>query len=171
MIPIDFFDIERALNSAIYLEQNLPSAMTLSLPVLAGCAGTTNVAYFLYVVGGPINDRRIYAPTFKLSVPPDYPESGTYSFEEFDGGIKVPPEFPIGRSSSTLTWDAFQSRRQQYNAQMLSLFSAWLDKDNGAHVRDEKSSFKGVFDEIADTPLRPAYGMLNPDFFAWIWSP
>lgn len=170
MISIDFFEVEHALKSVIYLEQDLPGAMTLSLPVLTGGINNMRIDYFLYVVGGPINDRRIYAPTRKLSVAPDYPESGTYLIDEFESGIQVPPEFPIGRSVPSMTWDEFQLKRQQYNSYLLSLFGSWSKLENGTQASDEKSAFRGVFDQIVDMPLRPAYGHLNPCFFNWIWS-
>lgn len=170
MTPIDLFEIEHALKSVIYLEQDLPRAMTLSLPVLTGSADNMRIDYFLYVVGGPINDRRIYAPTRKLSVTPDFPESGSYSIDDFESGIQVPPEFPIGRSVSSMTWDAFQHKRQQYNTCMISLFATWQRNESSTRASDEKSAFKGVFDEIVETPLRPAYGHLNPGLFNWVWS-
>ncbi len=170
MISIDFFEVEHALKSVIYLEQDLPGAMTLSLPVLSGSSNNMRIDYFLYVVGGPINDRRIYVPTRKLSVVPDYPESGTYLIDEFESGIQVPPEFPIGRSVPSMTWDEFQLKRQQYNSYLLSLFGSWSQLENGTQASDEKSAFRGVFDQIVDMPLRPAYGHLIPGFFNWIWS-
>ncbi|MBG6174500.1 hypothetical protein IWQ55_002427 [Labrenzia sp. EL_208] len=170
MISIDFFEVEHALKSVIYLEQDLPGAMTLSLPVLSGSSNNMRIDYFLYVVGGPINDRRIYVPTRKLSVVPDYPESGTYLIDEFESGIQVPPEFPIGRSVPSMTWDEFQLKRQQYHSYLLSLFGSWSQLENGTQASDEKSAFREVFDQIVDMPLRPAYGHLNPGFFNWIWS-
>ncbi|MBG6157644.1 hypothetical protein IWQ52_003493 [Labrenzia sp. EL_159] len=170
MISIDFFEVEHALKSVIYLEQELPGAMTLSLPVLSGSSNNMRIDYFLYVVGGPINDRRIYVPTRKLSVVPDYPESGTYLIDEFESGIQVPPEFPIGRSVPSMTWDEFQLKRQQYNSYLLSLFGSWSQLENGTQASDEKSAFREVFDQIVDMPLRPAYGHLNPGLFNWIWS-
>lgn len=170
MTPIDLFEIEHALKSVIYLEQDLPRAMTLSLPVLTGSADNMRIDYFLYVVGGPINDRRIYAPTRKLSVTPGYPESGSYSIDDFESGIQVPPEFPIGRSVSSMTWDTFQLKRQQYNTCMISLFATWQRNESSTRASEEKSAFKGVFDEIVETPLRPAYAHLNPGLFNWVWS-
>ncbi|WP_282047118.1 hypothetical protein [Roseibium album] len=170
MALVNFFEVERALDSCIAMELAFPGEFTLSLPVLTGGINNMRIDYFLYVVGGPINDRRIYAPSRKLSVPPDYPESGTYLIDEFESGIQVPPEFPIGRSVPSMTWDEFQLKRQQYNSYLLSLFGSWSQLENGTQASDEKSAFRDVFDEIVETPLRPAYRHLNPGLFNWIWS-
>jgi len=170
MAPVDFFEIESALDSCIAMELAFPGEFTLSLPVLTGSTNNIRIDYFLFVVGGPINDRRIYAPSRKLSVTPDYPESGPCSIDDFESGIRVPPEFPIGRFVPAMTWDAFQLKRQQYNTCMVSLFAAWQRNESSTQASDDKSVFRCVFDEIVETPLRPAYWHLNRGLFDWIWS-
>ena len=88
----------------------------------------------------------------------------------FESGIRVPPEFPIGRFVPAMTWDAFQLKRQQYNTCMVSLFAAWQRNESSTQASDDKSVFRCVFDEIVETPLRPAYWHLNRGLFDWIWS-
>lgn len=159
--------LERDLLGVVWERENLTLETTLSFPVLTE---RDRVSYFLHVVGGPANDRRIFVPTHRITVRSDFAETGDYVLEPFERGIPVPPDFPIGRSVSTMTREEFQARRLQYDELMIRLFSSWQAGDGSPQTRDRKAAFRRIFDEIVDEPLRPAYANLNPAFFGWLWQ-
>jgi hypothetical protein len=144
---------------------------TLSLPTLTVQDEQPLVEFFFYPVGGPIDNRQVWAPYYRVTSSVTAPYEVQYQPIQPDELPNIPTETPLGSA------DLNQFTRDEYDAQLdilytlagqlIDLYPKPIDTLNDSE-KQAITDYRQHFNQLIHPPVLPAYIALNPDFFHWL---
>jgi hypothetical protein len=144
----------------------------LSLPTLISEDGLTKVLFFFYPIGGPIDQRVIWSPYYRVigSVGTDKKiEFSPIQPEELEPKISISE--PLGlEEESSFSRDEYDDQLESLYTkleQIISFYPTEIEELNRTQ-RQAVTAFHQLFHTLVDKPVLPAYQLLNPAFFDWI---
>ncbi len=165
-------EVVEAVNRHPERLQKITRESALSLPVPLGSPGQEQLAFFWYPEGGPIQNRTVGIPKFRVTASlnrlddvqflPVTPEElglsaapGTRLGKPTIGGLVGPGEF------TTLQADLYTALDAVLDLALAAASAPDADKAAVAHLN-------ALYHRLAVIVLLPAYHALNPGFFAWL---
>jgi hypothetical protein len=143
----------------------------LSLPTLSQKDGNIFVEFFFYPIGGPMGQRSIWPPYYRVSSPVGSEYNVNFIPIEPEELGSISAEEPLGDEVlSNTSRDAYDAQVQTlYNRleQILDFYPKQISEISGT----EKllvSECRTLFYSLAEEPVMPAYRALNPTFFDWL---
>jgi hypothetical protein len=150
----------------------LETALSLPMPSLDGSA----VLFFIYPVGGPINNRLIFPPTHHVSASLRNAEDirfDTITPEEL--GFAVSPDTAVAKDILKPRGEGAESYDHTFSQLCAALdqIMKFYPVPNETLETDREQllqSYHSLFTALAKPALLPAYHALNPHFFVWLQS-
>lgn len=143
----------------------------LSLPTLITQNDQTHVEFFFYPVGGPIDNRQVWAPYYRVTSSPTPPYSVQYQPIQPTELNNIPTESPLGDGnlniSSREEYDAQLNTLYTLTAQLIDLYPKPIDTLNDSD-KQAIADYHQHFHQLVQQPVLPAYIALNPAFFHWL---
>ncbi len=152
--------------------QKVTRESALSLPVPQGGPGQEQLAFFWYPVGGPVQDRTVGIPTFRVTASLsrlDDIQFQPVTPEEL--GFSAPPGARLGKP--TIGGLVGPGELTPLKAELYSTLDGVLDLAlAGAPVPEADKAaaarLSALYRRLAVILLLPAYRALNPAFFDWL---
>jgi hypothetical protein len=144
----------------------------LSLPTLSIKDAHTHIEFFFYPVGGPINNRQIWPPYYRvISSLSDLENIEYQPIQPHELGQAISPDEPLGAEiSDNQPRDEYESQLKTLYAltdRLVEIYPKSIETQSDAD-RQVIENFRQHFHQIIQQPLLPAYKVLNPDFFKWL---
>jgi hypothetical protein len=144
----------------------------LSLPVPLGSPGQEELAFFWYPVGGPVQNRVVGAPTFRVLASLTRLDDITFLPVGTDSlGLGVTPGTALGKP--TIGGPVASGEIQTLKAELFTTLDFVLDLAlAAAPVPDADkaavANLSALYHRLSVIVLLPAYRALNPTFFTWL---
>ncbi len=144
----------------------------LSLPVPIEHAAAEALAFFWYPVGGPVQNRVVGAPTFRVTASLARLDDITFLPAGPDSlGLGVAPGTALGKP--TIGGPVAPDELKTLKAELYGTLDSVLDLALAAAPMPEAdkaavASLSALYRRLAVIVLLPAYRALNPAFFAWL---
>jgi hypothetical protein len=143
----------------------------LSLPTLATQNDRTHVEFFFYPVGGPIDNRQVWAPYYRVTSSANAPYDIQYQPIQPNELDNIPTESPLGSGnlniSSRTEYDAQLKILYTLAAQLIDLYPKPIDTLTESE-QQAIADYRHHFNQLVHQPVLPAYIALNPTFFQWL---
>jgi hypothetical protein len=139
----------------------------ISLPTLRVQSGEKLVDFFFYSIGGPVTDRKIWPPYYRVSGSASPPYNVDYQPIELGA-----EDESLGSYSSSISRSERDIRLQQLytiTSDLIDIYPKKLEETSDTE-RGVIKEFKKLFDLLAHPPVLSVYRMLNPHFFEWLAS-
>jgi hypothetical protein len=143
----------------------------LSLPTLTTQNNQTHVEFFFYPVGGPIDNRQVWAPYYRVTSSVNAPYDIQYQPIQPDELNNIPTESPLGdgnlKISSRAEYDAQLHTLYTLTGQLIGLYPKPVETLNETE-QQAIADYRQHFNQLVQQPVLPAYLALNPTFFHWL---
>lgn len=144
-----------------------------SLPVLVGHEGGLALGVFWFPIGGPVDDRRIYAPYYETSVPLDAPQRMVFRpIDALDLDLRPGPDGSLGPDHGVaLTTQAEIDAALAALHTALDVLTSCYGRPPAALADRERAAartYRAAFQQLAEPLLVPAYRRFSPTFFDWV---
>jgi hypothetical protein len=144
----------------------------LSLPTLSIKDAHTHIEFFFYPVGGPINNRQIWPPYYRvISSLSDLENIEYQPIQPHELAQAISPDEPLGAEIlDNQPRDEYESQLKTLYAltdRLVEIYPKPIETQSDAD-RQVIENFRQHFHQIIQQPLLPAYKILNPDFFKWL---
>jgi hypothetical protein len=143
----------------------------LSLPTLTTQNAQTHIEFFFYPVGGPIDDRQVWAPYYRITSTVTAPYEIQYQPIQPSELNNIPTETPLGSGDLNIAsheeYDAQLNTLYALTGQLIDLYPKPIDTLNDQE-KQAITKFRQYFNQLIHQPLLNAYIVLNPDFFQWL---
>jgi hypothetical protein len=143
----------------------------LSLPTLVAQNEKPLVEFYFYAIGGPIDNRQVWAPYYRVTSSPIAPYNIQFHPIQPDELNNIPTESPLGDGNLNI------SSRAEYDAQLNTLYTLagqlidLYPKPVNTLSDSEKQvivDYRRQFNQLVQQPVLPAHIALNPAFFHWL---
>jgi hypothetical protein len=168
-------EIAKAVESHPFRIERITEESVLSWPVPVKKADYMFLAFFYYPAGGPISDRKIWPPYYRVLADTELLVEIQFTpVEPKDFGINIPGNKPLGKQELSDLGDISMSEYQALVDQLYRLVDQMIPlylesaATLGNRGRDVVRQFHKLFQKLSPKPLLPFYRALNPDFFSWI---
>jgi len=141
----------------------------LSLPVPIGSAGQEGLAFFWYPVGGPIQNRVVGAPTYRVLANLHRLDDITFlPAGPADLGLGVAAGIPLGKP--TVGGPVASGEMKALRAELFGALDSLLDLALAGSppqdtAREQAGRLDVLYRRLSIIVLLPAYRALNPAFF------
>jgi hypothetical protein len=143
----------------------------LSLPTLSTQHDQTHVEFFFYPVGGPIDNRQVWAPYYRITSSVTAPYDVQYQPIHPSDLSNIPTEAPLGSGdlniSSREEYDAQLNTLYNLTGQLIDIYPKPIDTLNDQE-KQVIVDYRQHFNQLVHPPTLPAYIALNPGFFHWL---
>jgi hypothetical protein len=152
--------------------EDIPLETALSLPVPS--TDGTKLLFFIYPVGGPINNRLIFPPTHQVTASFMDSEDMTFSATApEDLGFHVSPDTALAKDELKPRGQGVESYDAQFSQLCTTLdeiIKIYPSPKEAAQVDREHllQNYHTLFTQLAKPALLPAYHALNVHFFTWL---
>jgi hypothetical protein len=166
----------QAINSHSFRCEEIPLEAALSFPIPLVDGEHRKVGFFYYSIGGPITNRLVGPPTYRVSA-----DVGKIERIEFvpvtpqEMGIDVSPDTALEK----IELEPRKEGAESYD-NLVSQLCASFDRIIEIYPKPVKSlseieeqdicTYQSLFNKMAKHSLIPAYIALNPHFFTWLNS-
>jgi hypothetical protein len=151
-------------------EITLESALSWPVPVEHN--GRVALSFFWYPVGGPINNRKIYPPYYRVVADLDGRDDPAFMrLEPGALGLRVPQGGALGSEKLP---EMSQTEHEQLVDQLYQAVDRLVEayprppQMLSASEREAARMYRASFNKLIEPPLLPAYRTLNPHFFDWL---
>lgn len=144
----------------------------LSLPTLSTKDAHTHLEFFFYPVGGPIDNRQICPPYYRVIISLSDPEDIKYQpIQPNELGQAISPDELLGAEVlDNQPQDEYESQVKTLYAltdRLVEIYPNPIETQSDTD-RQVIENFRQHFHQIIQPPLLAAYKALNPDFFKWL---
>lgn len=136
----------------------------ISLPTLTIQDGQKIVEFFFYPIGGPIDDRKIWPPYYRVTGLASPPYNVEYQ------PINMNADEPLGSDEALLSPDEHDTQLQALYTvgnHLIDIYPKTPEEVSDTE-RETIKEFARLFDLLVDKPVLPVYRALNPQFFQWL---
>jgi hypothetical protein len=143
----------------------------LSLPTLSTQNAQTHVEFFFYPVGGPIDNRQVWAPYYRVTSSVNAPYDIQYQPIRPNELNDISTESPLGDGnlniSSRAEYDAQLSTLYTLTGQLIDLYPKPIETLSDSD-KQAIADYHQHFHQLVQQPVLPAHIALNPAFFHWL---
>jgi hypothetical protein len=167
-------DLMEAVNSHPFRCEEVPLEAALSLPVPLMDGGYLGLGFFYYSVGGPITNRLIGPPTYRVIARVEGPEQIEFTPVTPQAmGLDVESDTALEkielepRKQGAESYESLTSQLYATVEQLMQIYPKAPELLSEAE-KQSVQTYQTLFDKMAKRSLIPAYRSLNPHFFHWL---
>ena len=167
--------IVEAIKVHPFTMKNITRQSALSWPVPVKKGDRMFLAFFYFRVGGPISDRKVRPPYYRVLADTESIENIQFTpVEPKDFGINFPSDQPLGKEEnenlSGVTRSEYEAMVEQFYSLVDEMVRLYMKFPSEMSVRekDAVAQFHKLFHILETKLLLPYYMAMNPVFFAWV---